>query len=504
MAVLLRILLLCSLVIHNFVSGRRLTGDTGMNCCKLFLPVPLKRDQYSRLRGYEILPSHGRCPEYLQFTTWGNHTFCIAMSKGQEMRAFLDSQAPSKKEFQKGWNEGTGIWEGTSKTTLPPAVTPRSQDPPTAGMSPPDPQSPLTSTPSVSPSPQASGSPGREGRTMPTSSVTAQTGSHGQELTRVHPGMSSSDQLQEVTTGTQDKATDGADIHLGKGMGTTPGRIIAMATSPSNGQGREEIRSGGVTHSDAPSKEEFQKGWNEGTGIWEGTSKTTLPPAVTPRSQDPPTAGMSPPDPQSPLTSTPSVSPSPQASGSPGREGRTMPTSSVTAQTGSHGQELTRVHPGMSSSDQLQEVTTGTQDKATDGADIHLGKGMGTTPGRIITMATSPSNGQGREEIRSGGVTHSDGTTLPGAGAGDSHFRISEDRNRPSQEGPAGQRSHIGLMLVCLFSVAAVALLMWALLVRGSGGKVYRVGDYYCLHPSKESATLVHYSRDFDASCGVV
>ncbi|XP_043541037.1 uncharacterized protein LOC122546369 [Chiloscyllium plagiosum] len=241
---------------------------------------------------------------------------------------------------------------------------------------------------------------------------------------------------------------------------------------------------------EAPSKREFQTGWKEGTGIWEGTSKATLPPAVSPRSQDPPTTGISLPDPQSPITSNPSVSPSPRHSGTPGHEGRTMPTSSVTAQVGSRDQELTRVLPAMSSSDQLQEVTTGTQDKATDRADIHLGKGMGTTPGRIIAMVTSPSNGQGREEIRSGGVTHSDGPTLPGgktvgAAAGDRHLRISEDWNRPAQEGPEGRRSHIGLMLVCLFGVAAVALLIWAVLVRGSGGKVDRVGDHYLLHPGK-------------------
>ncbi|GCC41011.1 hypothetical protein chiPu_0024592 [Chiloscyllium punctatum] len=96
------------------------------------------------------------------------------------------------------------------------------------------------------------------------------------------------------------------------------------------------------------------------------------------------------------------------------------------------------------------------------------------------------------------------GGSTVGAGAGDRHLRISEDRNRPSREGPEGQRSHFGLTLVCLFGVAAVVLLMWAVSVRGSSGKMYRVGDYYGLHPSKESATLVHYSRDFEASCGVV
>ncbi|XP_072447387.1 uncharacterized protein [Chiloscyllium punctatum] len=252
MAVLLRIVLLCLLVIHNFVSGQRLSGNTGLNCCKILLQAPFQRRQYAILRSYQILPSHGHCPQYLQFTTRGNRTFCIAISKGQEMKAFLDSQteAPSKREFQKGWKEGTGIWEGMPKATLPPAVSPRSQDPPTTGISSPGPQSPITSNPSVSPSPRHSGTPRHEGRTMPTSTVTAQDGSHGQELTRVFPVMSSSDQLQGVTTATQDKAKDRADIHLGKGMGTLPGRIIATVTSPPNGQGREEIRTGGVTHSD--------------------------------------------------------------------------------------------------------------------------------------------------------------------------------------------------------------------------------------------------------------
>ncbi|XP_067880134.1 CCR4-NOT transcription complex subunit 3-like [Heterodontus francisci] len=187
-----RLFLCISLASWVPVFSQRHSGNTAMNCCKLMLLEPLPGNQFHHLKSYTHLPSHGLCPEYLEFTSYRGISFCILLSKAKEMKAFIDSRSdgPSK-DFQTGPKEPT---EG-KKGMLPPTPSPQAPTIPPWQTGPPTSSNSSTAQPGLEgqernatlqtmpPSPPQVPTipPGQTGPPTSSNSSTAQPGLEGQE-----------------------------------------------------------------------------------------------------------------------------------------------------------------------------------------------------------------------------------------------------------------------------------------------------------------------------------
>ncbi|XP_078063680.1 uncharacterized protein LOC144489700 [Mustelus asterias] len=384
--------------------------NTGQNCCKNILQAVFPPDHYAKVKSYESIPAHGKCPQLIEFELNRGDKFCATLSKARPLMEAINARrvGPSKDVPSKGSHSGSKEDAGNNKgTTHPPSSPGESTHPHGTGMSTPLTRAPQrqnqsTTPPSAPPSPPSTDAHGHGSVQM--------AGSTAVSL----PGLR---ELDRITTSPSAPSSPPSPDAQGRGS-------VQMSSSstqaPPGFQGLDSSPTPPLVPSSPPSLDAHR-----GESLQTSSSSTQAPPGLQGLDSSP---------------TPPSVPPPPVATASQGSTGRQMPISSATALPGSQSQRTTstlQITQALPSTDQppQEDVTTTHSMKATEMESPHL-------KNNIATAVTSAPNVHDKEESRTGG-----------------HINSHKKDKHYGDPGSGGQRLHVGLALaICLFTVATALL----------------------------------------------